>query len=132
MADLALYRDVIELCEYLDIEDKDFKQQVYDNITDGLTDFELHTGAESWRFINEDEIDDIAKDEIQELVKDTYLYDFDFDKLWWIEIDWEKTAENVISADGYGHHFATYDGNEYEWEFISEMVKENYYIFRTD
>ncbi len=40
-----------------------------------------------------------------------------------IEIDWEATARNTL-ADGYGHTFAGYDGEEHS--------AAGYYIFRTN
>ena len=77
-----------------------------------------------WRIIHEDDIDDIATEEIQEIVQDCYLNGTDLDKHWWIAIDWEKTAKNCIDADGYGHHFSSYDGSEY--------YHEGWYFFRTN
>lgn len=74
-----------------------------------------------WRIIHESEIYDIATEEIQEIVQDCYLNGTDLDKHWWIAIDWEKTAKNCIEADGFGHHFSSYDGDEYElggWYFF--------------
>ena len=52
----------------------------------------------------------------------------DLDKHWWIELDWEKTAQNCLDADGYGHHFSGYDGSEFECEFGGE----EYSIFRVN
>jgi hypothetical protein len=80
--------------------------------------------SEEYRIIHTDVIDDIAEDEIKEIVQDCYLNGLDMDKLWWIEIDWEQTADNCISADGYGHHFSSYDGSEQEWE--------DWYFFRVN
>ena len=40
----------------------------------------------------------------------------------------EELQEDYVSADGYGHHFAHYDGNEYE----IEINGNNYYIFKTN
>ncbi len=79
-------------------------------------------GREEYRIIHNDVIDDVAEDEIKELVQDSYLNGTDLDKYWWIAIDWQQTAENCISADGYGHHFSGYDGSEEEWE--------DWYFFR--
>jgi predicted nucleotide-binding protein (sugar kinase/HSP70/actin superfamily) len=88
--------------------------------------FYIELDGEEYRFINADIIDGIHQEEIEEITKD--CYDIDFDKLSWLEIDWEKTAKNVRDSDGYGNHFATYDG--YEWEvYIDE---ELYYYFRTN
>ena len=49
-------------------------------------------------------------------------------KLWWVAIDWEKTAQNCLDADGYGHHFASYDGDELEIMLNGDL----YYFFRTN
>ncbi len=82
-------------------------------------------GAE-YRIICEDVIEEIHTEEVKDLTQDAYLNTTDLEKLWWIEIDWEKTAENVRQADGYGHHFSTYDGSEEE--FI--LDGGSYYVFR--
>lgn len=89
-------------------------------------DFYIDLDGREYRFINADVIDDIHQEEIEELTKD--CYDIDFDKLWWLEIDWEKTAENVRQSDGYGNHFATYDGDEQEITINEEL----YYYFATN
>jgi hypothetical protein len=87
-------------------------------------DFYVEIDREEYRFINEDVIWDIFVDEIQQFTEDCYT-----GKLkWWIAIDWEQTAENCLQADGYGLHFASYDGNEHEYK----LGEENYYIFRTN
>lgn len=127
---IKLYRQVIELCEYLDIDDKAFKQDVFDSVYNCETDFEVDLGKhQSWRFINEDYIDDIHEEYIKDLVNDCYLQT---ELPWWIAVDWSETSQNCINADGYGHSFATYDGNEYEHRFKNEELNENYYIFRTN
>lgn len=92
------------------------------------TDFHINIDGNEYRFIDEDDIDDIAVEEIKEVVKDCYLNGTDLDKLWWIEIDWEKTADNCIRADGYGHHFSHYDGSEEE----ATLFGSDWYIFRTN
>jgi hypothetical protein len=40
-----------------------------------------------------------------------------------VPIDWEETAQNAY-ADGYGHTFASYDGDEHE--------AADHWIFRTN
>ena len=92
------------------------------------TDFHINIDGNEYRFIDADVIDEIAVEEIKEVVQDCYLNGTDLDKLWWIEIDWEKTADNCISADGYGHHFSHYDGSEEE----AVLLGSNWYIFRTN
>ena len=72
------------------------------------------------RIMSKHTIDAIWTESLIEQIKDCYelgnIPSF-------IEIDWEATAENC-KLDGLGHHFSSYDGNEYE--------TENYYIFRTN
>lgn len=75
-----------------------------------------------FRIIHEDCIDGIHTEEIEELTKECYLGGADIP--YWIEIDWEKTAENVRQADGYGNHFGCYDHNE--------MYTDGWYIFRVN
>lgn len=78
-----------------------------------------------YRFINEDAIDSIHYAEIKEQLKDSYS---ELNELpWFITIDWDDTIENIRNADGYGHHFSTYDGSEEIFRFDSG---ERYYIFR--
>ena len=91
-------------------------------------DFHINLDGNEYRFIDSEEIDEIAVEEIKEVVKDCYLDGTDLDKLWWIAIDWEQTADNCISADGYGHHFSHYDGSEEE----ANLFGRNWYIFRTN
>lgn len=62
----------------------------------------------------------------KETLLKNYIYQ-NIDKVWWIEIDWDKTIDNVFT-DGYGHHFSSYDGSEEQIEFKDET----YYIFRTN
>ena len=103
-----------EMEEFLDVCDAD--------------DFVCILDGSEFRFINEKAIWDIYVEEIQQVTEECYLGGMDTDKLWWIAIDWKKTAENCLDADGYGHHFATYDGEEMEL-----MIGKNlYYFFRTN
>ena len=87
-------------------------------------DFSWECDGEEYRVIHTNVIDDIAEEEIKEIVQDCYLNGTDLDKYWWIAIDWQQTADNCISADGYGHHFSSYDGSEEEWE--------DWYFFRVN
>ena len=89
----------------------------------GSADFTIKLGGNEYRFIHEADIWDIYVESIQQLVEDCYLMETDLSKIWWLEIDWEKTAKNCY-ADGYGHHFSGYDGSEAE--------AAGYYIFRTN
>jgi hypothetical protein len=91
---------------------------------DSEVDFDIELDGKEYRFIRDVNIWDIYFESQMDLIKDCY---FPRDGLpWWVEIDWDKTIQNVLDADGYGNHFSTYDGSE-------EMVlheNENYYIFR--
>lgn len=92
----------------------------------GEDNFTLEFDGNTYRIINESEIWEIYKQEIQNTVQDYYDV-LKIDKIpTWIafEIDWEQTAENCYYADGYGHTFSGYDG--------SEQNAAGYYIFRTN
>ena len=122
MSDFQNIREIWSFIkEELDLEPT--KEEMHDLLyeMDIQEDVNVELDGQDWRIIHEDVIDDIATDEIKEIVQDCYLNGTDLDKLWWIEIDWEKTARNCIVADGYGHHFSSYDGNEFElggWYFF--------------
>lgn len=115
---------------------------VVENIRDNDPDFEI----ENYRFIDADEIDEIQRDE---LAGDTYMLGCFSD--WFIaditglpvesvtkaqnsesfEIlgelmlkDIDEVQEKFALYDGYGHHFAHYDGSEQEIG--------NYYAFRVN
>jgi hypothetical protein len=89
-------------------------------------DFTIDLCGNEYRFISECSIEDIYYEEQLELIKENYFDNKDLP--WWIEIDWEKTIENVFNSDGYGHHFSTYDCSE---ENIS-FEDNSYYVFRTN
>ena len=80
--------------------------------------FELSGG--DVRLINEEDIDDIWTESLIDQIKDCYDLS---DVPGFVEIDWEKTAENC-KVDGLGHHFNSYDGNEEN--------NNGFYIFRTN
>ena len=107
--------------DYLN-EDAD-KNEIATLLNDMDTEWDIHwdVNGREYRVIHESEIDIVMQSELKDLVEDCYLSESDLSKLWWLEIDWETTTENVVNADGYGHHFATYDGNEYDhndWYFF--------------
>lgn len=121
-------RDILELIsESLQLEiNRDEVREIERNI-ESENDFYVEIDGQEYRFIHDAFIWDIYVDGIKEITEECYLIN-DGAKQWWIAIDWEKTAENCYDADGYGHHFASYDGNEVEWAFDGE----NYHIFRTN
>lgn len=122
-------RDILELIAnelHLNIVREEV-HHIVEEIQTGEYDFFADIDGEEYRFIREDEIWDIYVDGIKEITEECYLIN-EGAKQWWIAIDWEKTAQNCYDADGYGHHFASYDGAEIEWEIDGD----NYYIFRTN
>jgi len=94
--------------------------------TSRSNDFHLEIGGNEYRFISEKTIEDIYQEEQEELIKECYLGGNELP--WWIEIDWEKTVENVLSSDGYGNHFSGYDGSEETFGYKDEV----WYVFRTN
>lgn len=133
---------VIEFCKDNSI---DFKETI-NNIIDENSDFEI----DKYRFIHEDNIDQIQCDELK---ADTYILgcfnaDFLADIIpipYKAIIAMQKAdcyseigeiCENYIEEiqqeysrlDGYGHHFARYDGNE-----IDDILNiSGYYVFRVN
>jgi hypothetical protein len=117
-------RDILEMIQDLQLDiNRDEVREIehYLNCDD---DFYVEIDGEEYRFINEDAIWDIYVEGIQAITEECFTGKLD----WWIAIDWEETAENCLQADGYGQHFASYDGNEHEYK----LGEENYYIFRTN
>lgn len=125
-------KEIREVYEFITdvLEIEAHKGEVGDLIDELQTEdsFHIELDGNEYRFIDAAEIDDIAVEEIKEIVKECYLDGTDLDKLWWIAIDWEQTAENCINADGYGHHFSSYDGSEEE----ERLLGKDWYIFRTN
>ena len=123
-----MIRDILELInESLQLQiNRDEVREIERNI-ESENDFYVEIDGQEYRFVQDEFIWDIYGDGIKEITEEGYLVN-DGAKQWWIAIDWEKTAQNCYDADGYGHHFATYDGNEVEWAFDGE----NYHIFRTN
>jgi len=102
---------------------------------DSENDFTVDLDGAEYRFIEDAVIRETAQDEMEEMIKDCYLSTPDNKELpWWIEIDWKKTVQNCIDADGYGHHFSSYDGNEYEVtsDTYPSINYELWHIFRTN
>jgi hypothetical protein len=89
-------------------------------------DFYIEIDRAEYRFINADAIWWIYQEEQEDLIKDCYLGGIELP--YWLKIDWEQTCENVLNADGYGHHFSRYDGSEEEFN----LNGESWYIFRTN
>jgi secreted Zn-dependent insulinase-like peptidase len=74
--------------------------------------FEFSNGKE-YRIINDNVIERIYFEEQEEQLEQVYPEIFK-DKLWWVEIDIEKTIENILEVDGFGNLFATYDARDNE------------------
>lgn len=80
----------------------------------------IETPTGEVRVIDDNEIDEIWTESLIEQIKECYDLS---DVPSFVEIDWEKTADNC-KVDGMGHHFATYDGEEKEYN--------GWWIFRTN
>lgn len=77
-------------------------------------DFWFEFDGNEYRVIHTDSIWGIYVEEIKNIV--TECYDLKLDKIpdfIAVSIDWEQTADNAL-VDGYGHTFASYDGEEIE------------------
>jgi len=129
MDNLEKLDTIKELLQHIDFDDAVEIVAEMDNETD---DFEIS----NYRFINNDDIDQIMQDELSD---DTYMLGCFND--WFIadiigislsavekmqkaeafdalgelmQEHIEEVQENYAQADGYGHHFASYDGDETE------------------
>ncbi len=112
--------------------DREEKKEIIQNMLNDEDDFEVG----DYRFISNDKIDNI---QVDELSSDTYILgcftawfiaditgldldviekaqkDESFELLGQLMLkEIEKVQEKYSSADGYGHHFASYDGHEHE------------------
>ena len=133
---------IIEFCNENSI---DFKETI-NNIINENNDFEI----DNYRFIHEDSIDEIQCDELK---SDAYIlgcFNADFladiinipykaiialqkaecySELGEICLDYvDEIQQEYIRLDGYGHHFAHYDGNTIE----DILSISGYYVFRVN
>lgn len=144
-------KDGKTICEF--IKDNDFdlldSRELYQNIADNINDFEI----KDFRFILESDIDSIM---IEDLKNDEYILgcfqawfisditgigyeavkaiqDAEaFEALGKLIISMgkiEELQEQYVSMDGYGHHFAQYDG-ETDEDLL--FISTGYYAFRVN
>ena len=122
-----------EIVEVIEIIEAELSIELHtddaENLIDEMyckNDFTIEIDGGEYRFINDSEIWDIYFEEQKDLIEELYLPRMT--DLWWIEIDWDATINNLLNSDGYPHHFATYDGDENTiiWN------NETWYIFRTN
>lgn len=99
----------------------------YESDREGI-DFTVETDEGEFRFISDSEIETIHRESIEELVDDCY----DLEKIKnnlgnlanYLNFNYDGFARDCLINYGYGHHFASYDGNEYE--------QDNFYMFRVN
>ena len=100
---------------------KEYLIEIENKLSD---DFYITIESNEYRIISDNAIWDIYVEEIQRTVEDCYdlkIPDF-------VAVDWEETANNCL-VDGYGHTFASYDGEEIE---TKSKDGDYYHIFRTN
>jgi hypothetical protein len=101
------------------VHEEEVKELGYE--VENSNDFFIEIDGKEYRFISEDVIWDAYVSEIQSITLDCYNLKLPN----WLAVDWQKTAENC-SVGGYGHTFASYDGDEIEYHFNGKL----YHIFR--
>lgn len=141
--------DVMETLINMNMFDIEQVKEILLNM--GEDDFEVGR----YRFIREDKIDEIQVEELecdpyilgcfnawiladtlgisQTMVKRLQESDA-YDVLGQEIIDQEKTSklqQEYVKCDGYGHHFGTYDGREYD-DLICKDQECSYYMFRVN
>jgi hypothetical protein len=99
----------------IDDFDNDSIIEALDDIASKFSDdFYFEFDGNEYRVLHQDSIWNIYVETIKEIVKDCYDLKLDkFPDFIALSIDWEQTAQNAY-ADGYGHTFASYDGEEIE------------------
>lgn len=111
-------------------EDIDYNDQelieLYETLENEIEgdDFTVEFDGNEYRIISDSSIWGIYVEEIKNIVEN--CYDLKLDSIpdfIAFDIDWEQTAQNAY-ADGYGHTFASYDGEESE--------AAGFWIFRTN
>jgi len=121
---------IIGANHHIDDFDDDAIIEALDNIAYNVSDdFTIDFDGNEYRIIHTDAIWGIYVEEIENIV--TECYDLKLDKIpdfIAVTIDWEQTAQNAY-ADGYGHTFAGYDGEEIEIIGNKGLV---YHAFRTN
>ena len=95
----------------------------YDSARNG-NDFTVETEEGEYRFIEEDAIESIHREEIETLVDDCYLSDKNIPEMIKRYFDYDSFARDCRLSDGYGHHFSSYDG--------SEERNGDYFMFRVN
>lgn len=106
---------------------EDNRQDIFDALKSldcGEDDFTLGFDGNEYRIIKDSAIWEIYRDAIEQIVTD--CYDLKLDSLpsfIAVSFDWEETAKNAY-VDGYGHTFASYDGDDRE--------AADHWIFRTN
>ena len=118
---------ITEQLDFLEIKNKtEFKELLEMMVNNNDFIFEFKNGEE-YRIINDEVIYEIYCDEQEETLLDVYPHIFK-DLPWWVELNLDKTINNILDADGYGNLFASYDGEEHE----VTLEKELYHFFRTN
>lgn len=120
-------KELKEIIEYtLDAKLPTKDLTLLDEMLNTQNDFVFEIDGGEYRFISDNLIEDIYHDEQMELIEDCFLGGKELPS--WIEIDWDKTIDNVYQSDGYGNHFSTYDGSEETFNYD----EETWYIFRVN
>ena len=102
-----------------EIDHADIRTDARDILTafDG-NDFTVEFGCTEYRIIHEDDIEEIHRREIEELVDDCYNLEKIKSEMGnvgnYLTFDYDALARDSRTSDGYGHHFSHYDGNEIE------------------
>jgi hypothetical protein len=147
---LSEIKEIINLTgqRLCDLRDTNF----FDDIKEDQDDIRIDFGREEWRFIKESCIDDILEEELSnddwvlgcfnpsfleditgldreliEIIQEAEKYD-KLGKHIRINDFIPKLAKEYTRYDGYGHHFSSYNGQEYE----IRLNGIRFYAFRTN
>ena len=104
--------------------DADEIEEALSTLDENEDDFTIDFDGNEYRIIYDAQIWDTYVKTIKDVVNDSY--DLKLDKLpsfIAVDIDWDQTATNCF-VDGYGHTFASYDGEE--------LNSGDYWVFRVN
>lgn len=92
--------------------------EAFENARDDQ-DFTVDFGHIEYRFIHDDDIEAIHRKDIENTVDDCYDLDTVRKNLGnigqYLTFDYDALARDARISDGYGHRFASYDGEEIEF-----------------
>jgi hypothetical protein len=110
------------LLQYFPSAELDELGPIVEQMHSDADDFIAEISGMEFRFINGDRIERIYHREMKEFIEDNELGKVPS----YVKINWDATINYIQQSDGYGHWFASYDGEE----GLDDFGDNEYYLFR--